>query len=219
MRGMILAAGRGVRMGALTENTPKPLLKVAGRYLIEYSILALTRIGVRDIVINICYHADQIKEALGDGSRYNANIHYSEEEEALETGGGIFQALPLLGDQPFIVLSSDVITDYPLEKLPQNPEQLAHLVLVDNPVFHPMGDFCLAGSQIYLAIQNQFTFGNIGIYRPELFADCHPGKFRLGDLLKEAVKNSQVTGEHYRGVWYNMGTPEDLAILVSGRAS
>jgi len=209
---MILAAGRGMRMGALTENTPKPLLKAAGRYLIEYSILSLTNMGVRDIIINICYHANQIKEVLGDGSRYNAVFHYSEEQEALETGGGILQALPLLGDQPFVVLSSDVITDYPLQKLPPQPEQLAHLVLVDNPVFHPHGDFCLADTQIYRAVQNQFTFGNVGIYRPELFSNCQPGKFRLGDLLKEAAKNLQLTGEHYRGVWHNMGTPEDFSI-------
>ena len=214
MRGMILAAGRGVRMGALTENTPKPLIKAAGKYLIEYSIESLTRLGVRDIVINICYHRDQIKKILGDGSRYGATFHYSEEEEALETGGGIFQALPLLGDEPFIVLSSDVITDYPLKQLPREPEHLAHLILVDNPSFHPRGDFCLTDQSIYLAEQNQFTFANVGIYRPELFANCRPGKFRLGDLIKQAVKNSQVTGEYYRGVWHNVGTPDDLGKFV-----
>lgn len=210
MRGMILAAGRGVRMGALTEKTPKPLLKAAGKYLIDYSIESLVLAGVRDIVINICYHADQIKQALGDGSRYGARFYYSQEHEALETGGGVFQALPLLGDQPFIVLSCDVITDYALKKLVQ-PKQLAHLVLVDNPVFHPRGDFGLDNkAQIYCGQENQFTFANIGIYRPELFAGCEAGRFRLGDLLKSAVKNSQVTGEYFKGVWYNVGTPEDL---------
>ncbi len=214
MRGMILAAGRGVRMGALTENTPKPLIKVSGRYLIEYSIDLLLSRGVRDIVINVSYHADQIKRALGDGSRYQARFYYSEEKEALETGGGIFQALPLLGDEPFIVLSSDIITDYPLQKLPQ-PEKLAHLVLIDNPSFHPRGDFGLAETKIYCAEDhNPFTFANIGMYRKELFAHCNPGKFRLGDLLKEAVKNADVTGEHYQGVWHNVGTPEDLIIFI-----
>ncbi len=213
MRGMILAAGRGVRMGALTEKTPKPLLKVAGKYLIEYSIASLIKRGVRDIVINICYHAEQIKNALGDGSRYGANFYYSEEKEALETGGGIFQALPLLGDQPFIVLSSDVITDYPLQHLSSDVSQLAHLILVDNPVYHPRGDFCLRDSTIYCAEQNEFTFANVGIYRPEIFANCQAGKFRLGDLLKEAVKKSQVTGEYYQGVWHNVGTPEDLSLV------
>jgi len=209
---MILAAGRGQRMGVLTEKTPKPLLKVAGKYLIEYSIHSLIQMGVRDIIINICYHADQIKNALGDGSRYGAIFHYSEEKEALETGGGIFQALPLLGDQPFIVLSSDVITDYPLQHLSREPAKLAHLILVNNPVYHPRGDFCLRDSVIYCADQNEFTFANVGIYRPELFANCEAGKFRLGNLLKDAVKNSQVTGEYYQGVWHNVGTAEDLNI-------
>ncbi len=207
---MILAAGRGVRMGALTEKTPKPLLKFADHYLIEYSIASLLHAGVRDIVINICYHAQQIRDALGDGSRYGARFFYSEEKEALETGGGIFQALPLLGNEPFIVLSADVVTDYPLQKLLDKPEKLAHLVLVDNPAFHPRGDFCLRDSVVYCAAQNEFTFANVGVYRRELFADCSPGKFHLGDLLKKAIRDSQVTGEHYRGVWKNVGTPEEL---------
>ncbi len=213
MRGMILAAGRGARMGALTEHTPKPLLKAGGKYLIEYSIFSLIDAGVRDIVINISYHAEQIKQALGDGSRYQVRFHYSEEAEALETGGGILQALPLLGNAPFIVLSSDVITDYPLRQLPSSPKKLAHLILVDNPVFHPRGDFCLTGDVIYRVAQNQFTFGNVGLYHPELFAGCQPGKFRLGDLINRAVEDSAVTGEHYCGVWHNMGTTEDLKKL------
>lgn len=213
MRGMILAAGRGARMGALTNDTPKSLLKAGGKHLIEYSIFSLTAIGVRDIVINICYHAEQIKDVLGDGSRYGAVFHYSEEAEALETGGGIFQALPLLGEDPFIVLSSDVITDYPLQNLSVKPKKLAHLVLVDNPVFHPRGDFCLRDDVLYRATQNQFTFGNVGIYNPQLFEGCKPGKFRLGDLINRAVENSAITGEHYRGVWHNMGTVEDLERL------
>jgi MurNAc alpha-1-phosphate uridylyltransferase len=216
MRGMILAAGRGVRMRALTEKTPKPLLKVAEKYLIEYSIIALVNAGVRDIVINICYHADQIKNSLGDGSRYGARFFYSEENEALETGGGIFKALPLLGDEPFIVLSSDIITDYSLKNLLKYPEKLAHLVVVDNPPYHPRGDFGLENSLITRSEQNLFTFANMGVYRPELFADCHPGKFRVGDLLQKAVSLSQVTGEYYQGVWHNVGTPEDLAMSYLG---
>lgn len=210
MRGMILAAGRGLRMGALTEKMPKPLLKARGKYLIEHSIASLIEVGVREIVINICYFADQIKSALGDGSRYGAAFHYSKENDALETGGGIFQALPLLGDQPFIVLSSDVITDYPLHHLPNEPEELAHLVLVDNPPFHPRGDFCLRDKKIYYAEHNPFTFANIGMYRPELFSGCVHGKFRLGDVIKKAANTSRVTGEYYRGVWHNVGTPADL---------
>ncbi len=210
MRGMILAAGRGQRMGELTANTPKPLLRVAGHYLIEYSIFSLQKIGIQEIVINICYRGEQIKSALGDGSRYGVTFHYSEEQAALETGGGVFQALPLLGTEPFIVLSSDIITNYPLKNLPKEPHQLAHLVLVDNPAFHLCGDFNLQNGTLSYSSQNQFTFANIGIYRPELFRDCKPGHFRLGDLLKQAVTTSQVTGEHYRGIWHNVGTQNDL---------
>lgn len=211
MRAMILAAGRGSRMGVLTNNTPKPLLRVGRHYLIEYSLYALANIGIQDIVINICYLSEQIKAVLGNGSRYGVTIYYSEETEALETGGGVFQALPLLGEDPFIVLSSDVITDYPLDNLPRNPEGLAHLVLVDNPVYHPKGDFCLSGQKIYSGGDKTLTFSNIGIYRPELFINCSPGRFRLGTLLKEAVSNNRVTGERYEGIWYNLGSPQELS--------
>jgi MurNAc alpha-1-phosphate uridylyltransferase len=210
MRAMILAAGRGERMKHLTTETPKALLRLGNRYLIEYSITALAKIGVREIIINVCYKAEQIKAALGAGTQYGVKIIYSDEPEALETGGGIFQALSLLGSEPFIVLSCDVVSDYPLQNLPKNPDQLAHLVLVDNPDFHPSGDFCLAGKQIYLGNDQTYTFGNIGVYRPELFADCKPGKFRLGDLLKQAIQNVQVTGERYSGFWQNFGTPAQL---------
>lgn len=210
MRGMILAAGRGARMGSLTDATPKPLLRVGKRYLIEYAIFALVQAGIREIIINICYHKEKIKAALGDGARYGATFYYSEETEALETGGGVLQALPLLGTHPFIILSSDIITDYPLQNLLREPAKLAHLVLVDNPSFHPQGDFCLRDNLLFLAEQNHFTFSNIGLYRPELFAGYTAGKFRLGDVLKQAVTKAQVTGEYYRGLWHNVGTPVQL---------
>ena len=215
MRGMILAAGRGGRMGALTYDTPKPLIKALGNYLIEYSIFSLIKAGVRDIVINVSYHGEQIQAALGDGSRYGVHFHYSVELEALETGGGILQALPLLGDEPFIVLSSDVVTDYPLQTLPTHLDHLAHLVVVDNPHFHPRGDFCLNKGKLYCAEQNPFTFANIGIYRPELFADCKPGKFRLGEVIRRAITKSAITGEHYSGIWHNVGTPDDLSKVLA----
>ncbi len=208
---MILAAGRGERMGALTADLPKPLLKAGKNYLIEYSILSLVKIGILDIVINISYCAGQIKTALGDGSRYGVRFYYSEEPDVLETGGGILNALPLLGDEPFIVLSSDIITDYPLQKLFLRPDMLAHLILVDNPSFHPSGDFCLQDEKLSLAFQNQFSFGNIGIYHPDLFSGYQPGKFRLGGVLKEAISKEKITGEHYQGIWHNIGTPEDLS--------
>lgn len=214
MRAMILAAGRGERMKHLTADLPKALLRVRDRYLIEYSIYNLKKIGIQDIVINVCYKAQQIKQALGDGSRYGINIHYSEELEALETGGGIFQALPLLGEDPFIVLSCDVIANYNLQQLPKNPEKLAHLVLVKNPDFHPMGDFCLQDNRISITSGQTYTFSNIGVYRKELFAGCKPGRFRLGDLLKAAILNDQVTGEYYTGFWQNFGTPAQLESMV-----
>ncbi len=217
MRGMILAAGRGLRMGDLTDDVPKPLLRIGKRYLIDYAIEALVKADIRDIVINISYHREQIKAALGDGSDYGVTIHYSEEEERLETGGGVFKALPLLGEEPFIVLSSDIISDYSLASLPKEPKGLAHLVLVNNPVFHMQGDFCLEGQCIYFGGSPTLTFANIGIYRPELFADCQPGYFRLGTLLSQAITQKQVTGEHFTGEWYNVGTPEQLRILSDSR--
>jgi MurNAc alpha-1-phosphate uridylyltransferase len=214
MRGMILAAGRGERMGALTAETPKPLLRVAGRYLIEYPILALANIGIKEIVINVSYRGAQIIDTIGGGARYGVTIHYSEEVEALETGGGIFQALPLLGRDPFVVLSSDIITDYPLQHLPKNPEKLAHIVLVDNPIYHQKGDFGISDNLISMHAKPSFTFGNIGVYRPELFANCKPGHFRLGDLLKKSIAEGQISGEHYQGIWHNLGTPEELEKVV-----
>jgi MurNAc alpha-1-phosphate uridylyltransferase len=213
MRAMILAAGRGDRMRHLTQNTPKPLLRIKNRFLIEYSIEALANIGIKDIVINIAYCREKIKSALGNGSRYGVVLQYSEEEEALETGGGIFNALPLLGKDPFIVMSCDIISDYPLQNLRSHLGGLAHIVLVDNPDFHPTGDFYLEGDRVLLQGISRFTFANIGIYRPELFAHSQPGKFRLGDLLKEAIRKQQITGEYYKGVWHNIGTPEQLAVL------
>jgi MurNAc alpha-1-phosphate uridylyltransferase len=212
MRGMILAAGRGARMGDLTRAVPKPLLKMNGHYLIDYSLHSLAKIGVQDVVVNICYHRDMIKKALGDGARYGVNIIYSEEEAALETGGGIFQALPLLGDDPFIVLSCDIVTDYPLQNLPSAPAGLAHIVLVDNPTYHPKGDFSLYGQRVYLGKGQTYTFGNIGVYRPELFAGYSAGHFRLGGVLKKEISLQQISGEHYQGNWHNIGSPEDLAL-------
>lgn len=210
MRGMILAAGRGLRMGQLTDHTPKPLLRVGQRFLIEYSIDAMIAIGIKDIVINVSYQREKIKMALGDGKKYGVNIHYSEEEEALETGGGILQALPMLGSDPFIVLSSDVISDYPLQQLPNKMEGLAHIVLVDNPDFNLNGDFNLTGAYVDCDAPCKLTYANIGLFHPKLFADYKPGKFRLGNVIKEYVKHKLVTGEYFQGAWHNLGTPEQL---------
>lgn len=213
MRAMILAAGRGERMGELTQNIPKPLLKVHGRYLIEYSIESLKRAGITEIVINTSYLSEEIQHALGDGRRFGVSIVYSIELERLETGGGIFKALPLLGNEPFIVLSADVITDYPLINLPKHLTQLAHLVVVPNPVYHPQGDFGLQDGMLTMNTPAKYTFSNIGVYHPDLFANCRPSHFRLGDLLFPAIERAQISGELYLGGWFNIGTPEDLNLF------
>jgi MurNAc alpha-1-phosphate uridylyltransferase len=210
MRAMILAAGRGERMGELTLHTPKPLLQVGKYRLIEYAIYRLKQAKICDIIINVSYLGEQIQSALGDGSQYGVQIRYSLEKDRLETGGGILQALPLLGDEPFIVLSSDVICDYPLASLPKEPSGLAHLVLVANPEFHPAGDFGLNGQYINRQAQPSYTFGNIGVYRKELFVSAVPGRFPLNQLLFPAIDHQQVTGEVYRGQWYNVGSQAEL---------
>ncbi len=211
---MILAAGRGERMRPLTDHTPKPLLTVGGRHLIEYHIRALAAAGFRELVINHAHLGRQIEGALGNGRRFDVDIVYSPEpENALETGGGIFNALPLLGAGPFPVVNGDIWTDFDFTRLRREPEGLAHLVLVDNPPHHPAGDFALRDGSLSRATGQRLTFSGIGIYRPELFADCRPGAFPLGPLLRAAMDNNAVTGEHFHGAWTDVGTPERLAQL------
>ncbi|MDA8561520.1 nucleotidyltransferase family protein [Gammaproteobacteria bacterium] len=210
MRGMILAAGRGARMQNLTDNIPKPLLCVGKNYLIEYSIYAMKSIGIKEIVVNVSYKKEQIKKALGDGSKHGISIIYSEEDEALETGGGILKALPKLGNAPFLVLSSDVIFDYDLKKLPFTLQGLAHIVLIKNPEFNILGDFNLKNNFIECGSICNYTYANIGIYHPDFFSSCKPGKFGVGSLLKDHAKNKLVTGEIFSGFWSNVGTSEQL---------
>lgn len=220
---MILAAGRGERMRPLTDSTPKPLLKAGGRFLIEYHIERLVRAGVSGIVINLSHLGSQVCAALGDGSRYGTTIKYSDEgEPALETGGGILRALPLLGAEPFIVVNGDVWTDYPFERLPGAPAGVAHLVLVANPAHHDKGDFVLDGDRVHADGSGQrLTFSGIGVYRPELFEGCADGRFGLAPLLRRAMADGRVTGEYYRGRWMDVGTPERLRAIdreLQGRA-
>ena len=210
MRAMILAAGRGERMGTLTASTPKPLLKVKNKYLIEYAIESLVRAGIQDIIINVCYLGEKIKTAIGSGERYGARIVYSEEEVALETAGGIIQGLPWLGREPFVVVSADVITDFPIATLRLQEDCLAHLVVVDNPSFHPKGDFGLEGSYLSYDAEPTFTFANIGIYHPDLFVTLAPQRLRLNAVFKPAILERRISAEHYSGLWYNVGAPEDL---------
>jgi MurNAc alpha-1-phosphate uridylyltransferase len=224
---MILAAGRGERLRPHTDHTPKPLLRVGGRALIEHHLHALGEAGFRDIVINQGHLGEQLPATLGDGSRYGLRIAYSYEgTPPLETGGGIHHALPLLGPAPFLVVNGDVWTDYPFARLRRDPLGLAHLVLIDNPRHRPGGDFGLGddGSVTDQAPPNtpRLTFSGIGIYRPELFAACTPGAFPLAPLLRRAMAAGQVSGEHYRGQWMDVGTPErwralDRALDSAGR--
>jgi len=214
MRAMILAAGRGERMRPLTDQTPKPLLKVGGKPLIQYHIEALRDAGFRELVVNHAHLGIQIVERLGDGAQFGVHIDYSAEAEgALETGGGIKQALPLLGEQPFLVINGDIWTDYPYQQLYREPEGLAHLVLIDNPPHHPEGDFKLNGRRLSAEGKRKLTFSGIGLYQPDLFAGSPDGAFSLAPLLRGAMQAGQVSGEYFQGRWLDIGTPQRLAEL------
>lgn len=222
MKAMILAAGRGERMRPLTDTIPKPLLKVAGKMLIEYHILALAKAGIKELVINTAWLGEQIKTALGDGSKYAVQIQYSDEGgQALETAGGIIKALPLLGgddgNASFVVVNGDIWCDYDFSNLPAQPEGLAHLIMVDNPQHHPEGDFTLHDSgHLTTEGENKLTFSGVGVYRPDLFANLAVTVLPLAPLLHNAMQQEKVTGEYYRGQWLDIGTPERLSELNQG---
>lgn len=212
MLAMVLAAGRGERLRPLTDHTPKPLLPVAGEPLIVRHLVRLVAANFVDVVINHAHLGDRIERTLGDGSAFGARIRYSPEQpEALGTGGGIHQALALIGARPFLVVNGDVWTEYPLERLRSGPEGLAHLVLVPNPVHHPRGDFALADGFVGADGDTRYTFSGIGTYRPDLFAGCRGGAFPLAPLLRDAAEEGLVTGELYTGAWFDVGTVERLA--------
>ncbi len=214
MKAMILAAGRGERMRPLTDERPKPLLTVGGRPLIDRHLEALARSGFTEVVINLAWLGAAIRAHVGDGSAWGLRVHYSEEgERGLETAGGIVRALPLLGDEPFVVVNGDIFTDYPFTGLSLSQDALAHLVLVDNPPQHADGDFALVDGRVREAEGERLTFAGIGLYRPELFAGLPAGTAPLGPLLRAAMARGRISGEHYRGVWHDIGTPERLAEL------
>jgi N-acetyl-alpha-D-muramate 1-phosphate uridylyltransferase len=216
MKAMVLAAGRGERMRPLTDREPKPLLKVGGKRLIEYHLERLAAGGFREVVVNTAWLGDMIPAALGTGSHYGLAITYSHERpEALETGGGIFQALPLLGSHPFLLVNGDVWTDIDFGTLRRDPPNgsLAHLVLVPNPPQHARGDFRLNQGQVSEGEGLRHTYSGVGIYRPEMFAGCEPGKFPLLPLLRRAIEKGALSGELHEGRWYDIGTTERLAAL------
>ena len=215
MKAMILAAGRGERMGALTDRVPKPLLEAGGRPLIEHQIQRLATAGFRDLVVNLAWLGHVIEARLGDGSRFGVRIEFSREPEgALDTGGGIRNALPLLGDGRFVVVNSDVWSDFPLETLRDGDAGDAHIVLADSPAHHPGGDFGLApDGRVIRAESNRLTFCGIGRYHPRLFAAREGGRFPLVAVLRDAIGAGILSGEHHRGEWMDVGTPERLRAL------
>lgn len=211
MRAMILAAGKGERMRPLTLHTPKPLIPVAGVPLIEYHLRALAQAGVTEVVINHAWLGDRIEAHLGDGARFGLQIVYSQESQPLETGGGIYQALPLLGADPFILVNGDVFTDYDFAVLQKPLQGLAHLVLINNPAHHLEGDFSLEEGRVLAPTTATLTYSGIAVLHPELFSGCQAGAFKLAPLLRQAIAQGQVSGEQFNGCWIDVGTPERLA--------
>jgi N-acetyl-alpha-D-muramate 1-phosphate uridylyltransferase len=213
---MVLAAGRGERMRPLTDAEPKPLLRVGGKRLVEYHLERLSEAGFREVVINTAWLGDMIENVLGTGSRYGLAITYSHERpEALETGGGIFNALPLLGSAPFLLVNGDVWTDIDFAALRRDPpaQSLAHLMLVPNPPQHARGDFLLENGLVAEGDGLRHTYSGIGIFRPEFFAGCTAGKFPLLPLLRRAIAARALTGQLHTGRWFDVGTIERLRAL------
>ena len=216
MKAMILAAGLGTRTRPLTDHTPKPLLEIGGIPLIVWHIERLAHDGFQDIVINIAHLGYQIPEALGDGSEWGVKISYSDEQEegALESAGGIIKALPLLGDETFLVVNGDIWCEYDFEKDKILPHSiLAHLILVPNPDHNPKGDFSLQGTVVHDGGVKKYTFSGIGYYSPKLFDSLTYGKRALAPILIEAMREGRVTGELFEGEWRDIGTPERLSEL------
>lgn len=216
MKAMILAAGSGKRMQHLTDVTPKPLLCVDGEPLIVHQLRRLAQAGFTEIVINVSYLAQQIIAALGDGAAYGVSIQYSYEPEVggLETGGGIYQALPLLGDAPFVVTSADIYTDYPYQRLLHVEVDQAYLVLAPNPDYHPDGDFGLSAGGVVTQQPPKYNYAGIGVVTPALFDGVEASKFSLSSRLLPAIEAQHVHGELYRGDWFNVGTPSQLQALA-----
>lgn len=223
---MILAAGRGERMRPLTDHLPKPLLKIGGKALIEYHLLNLAQAGFQEVIINHAYLGEMIESTLGDGTRYGIKIRYSPEKKVLETAGGIANALPLLSDEtnryPFLVVNGDIYCELDYAVLgqllrtmhAQGSQQLAHLILVDNPEHHAEGDFELIDGMVCLAKNHSLTFSGMGLYQAELFARVPPGiPAKLAPILRQAMQQKRVSGEYFSGRWVDVGTPERLAKL------
>lgn len=220
MKAMILAAGLGERMRPLTDHTPKPLLIAGGKPLLQWHVENLVAAGFSELVVNVSHHGAQIMEFLGDGGHFNCSVQWSQEAQPLETAGGIIQALPLLGEEPFAVVNADIWCDYPLAALQsalRGAQKLAHLVFVDNPPQHAHGDFVLGqDGAVSLATDNAsstLTYSGLGVYTARLFAGIGAGKLALRPVLDSAIARGEVSGEHYRGEWTDVGTPQRLQEL------
>jgi len=216
MKAMILAAGRGERMRPLTDTTPKPLIQ-AGKYrLIEYHLINLKKAGFSEIIINVAWLGKQIVETLGDGSDYGLSIQYSDEgDSALETGGGIFNALPLLGNEPFVVINGDIWTDYPLSNLINlQPEGTAHLVMINNPQHNPEGDFFLHHNKLVESGEEKATYSGIGVYTKDFFKHQQNNAFPLAPIIRADIKQQVISAELYGGAWYDIGTTDRLQQLI-----
>ncbi len=224
MKAIVLAAGRGERLRPITDTLPKPLVPIAGKPLIGYHLRALARVGVREVVINLSWLGSVIREMLGDGRDYGVQISYSDEGPvALETGGGIFKALPLLGPAPFLVVNGDVWTDVDFSLLKLRDDADAQLVFVPNPAHNTRGDFALDGDRVVERDTGRLTYAGVGVYRPELFAGCSAGKFPLAPLLRRSIAAGRLRGFLHQGDWCDVGSPARLAELdqrvrAAGRA-
>jgi N-acetyl-alpha-D-muramate 1-phosphate uridylyltransferase len=211
---MVLAAGRGERMRPLTDRVPKPLLPVGGEPLVALHLRALAAAGIHEVVMNCSWLANALQEGLGDGRKWGVQIEYSPEPwPPLETGGGILQALPRLGPEPFLLVNGDTWCDLPLASLELPAGMLGHLVMVPNPDHNPAGDFGLVDGRIEADGEPRHTYGGIAILSPELFAACEPGRFPLAPILRSAARQGLISGELHRGGWFDVGTPERLHAL------
>jgi len=215
MKAMILAAGRGERMRPLTDTLPKPLLEVRGKPLIVWHLEKLSRNGFEEVVINIAHLGGKIVEALGDGSKWNLKIHYSDERKlgALESAGGIKKALPLLGEEPFLVVNGDVFCAYEFESNFDLQEKLAHLILVPNPPHNEKGDFALNETDVLNKGKKMYTFSGIGYYNPKIFQAIELQKAPLAPILRKLCEKKLVSGEVFNKMWHDIGTPQRLEAI------
>ena len=212
-KAMILAAGKGMRLRPLTETIPKPLITIHGAPMIEHLIKGLHQAGISEIVINVSYLGEQIKNYLQDGSRYGVSIYYSEEVSPLGSGGGLLNALPLLGDEPFIIVNGDIYTDFDYRQLKLPQGSLAHLILVDKMVDVAKGDFDLIQGKVQRSAENPYTYSGIAVIDPALFASCEADVFSIVPLFDAASHNGQLTGDYFSGIWDALDTYERLARL------